>query len=134
MCLFEFEDETVKADGIVNLSFEVTNIGDRDGEEVVQVYVSDELATMLRPNKELAGFKRMAINAGETKTVHFSMRADQFSFLDTDMKWVVKAGEMTVRVGGSSEDIRLIDTFEFEETAYITGRDRGFFAKLKVIG
>jgi len=125
-------DKKVKADGIINLSCEVTNIGGRDGEEVVQIYVRDEVASMLRPSKELAGFKRVALKVGETKTVHFSMRADQFAFLDVDMNWIVEAGTMTVMVGGSSEDIRLSDTFEIENTAYVVGKDRGFFARAKV--
>lgn len=125
-------DKRVKADGIINLSVDVKNTSDRDGEEVVQIYVRDELASMLRPGRELAGFRRVEVKAGETKTVHFSMRADQFAFLDVDMKWVVEAGEMTMLVGSSSEDIRLTDTFEIENTAYIVGKDRGFYAKTAV--
>jgi beta-glucosidase len=122
-------DKTVKADGILRLSCEVTNTGDRDGEEVVQVYVSDDLASMLRPVKELAGFKRVAIKAGKTKPVHFEMKADQFAFLDVDMKWIVEAGQMTIEVGASSEDIRLSDTFEIVNTLNIDGKNRGFYAK-----
>ncbi len=125
-------DKKVKACGIINLSCDITNTGEMDGEEVVQVYVSDEVASMIRPNKELAGFSRVAIKAGETKTVHFSMRADQFAFLDTNMKWIVEEGQMTVRIGASSEDIRLINTFEIENTTYIDGKKRGFYAKSRV--
>ena len=125
-------DKTVSSEGMINLSCDITNIGDRDGEEVVQVYVSDDFASMLRPNMELAGFKRVAIEAGKTIRVHFTMRADQFAFLDTDMKWIVEAGLMTVKVGSSSKDIHLTDTFEIENTAYIVGKNRGFFAKAKV--
>jgi beta-glucosidase len=66
------------------------------------------------------------------KTVHFAMRADQFAFLDVDMRWVVEAGEMTVRVGGSSQDIRLTGTFVIENTAVIDPRRRGFYAKASV--
>ncbi|WP_199558853.1 glycoside hydrolase family 3 N-terminal domain-containing protein [Paenibacillus antibioticophila] len=123
------DKKKVKADGIIRLSFEVTNIGERDGEEVVQVYVSDDLSSVVRPVKELAGFQRIAIAAGEKKLVAFSLRADQFAFLDSKMDWIVEAGTMTVTVGGSSEDIRLSDTFEIENTAYIVGKDRGFYAK-----
>lgn len=125
-------DKTVNVDGVINLSVDVTNTGVRNGDEVVQVYVSDELASMVRPVKELAGFKRVAIEAGQTKTVHFTMKADQFAFLDANMKWVVEAGKMTVSVGASSEDIRLSDSFEIANTAYISGKDRGFYAKVEV--
>ena len=125
-------DKTVKAEGEINLSCDITNVGARDGEEVVQVYVTDDLASMLRPNMELAGFKRVFIEAGKTKRVTFTMRADQFAFLDKDMKWVVEAGTMTVKVGSSSNTIHLTDSFEIENTAYIDGKKRGFFAKTRV--
>ena len=87
---------------------------------------------MLRPFQELAGFQRIAIKAGEAKTVHFLLRADQFAFLDVDMQWIVEAGQMAVRIGASSEDIRLTGTFEIENTAGIVGKKRGFFAKARV--
>ena len=122
-------DKKVKSDGVINLSCDITNTGDRDGEEVIQVYVRDDLASMIRPNKELAGFARVAVEAGKTKTVHFSMKADQFAFLDIKMKWIVEAGTMTVSVGASSEDIRLVNKFQIENTAYIDSRKRGFYAK-----
>jgi beta-glucosidase len=122
-------DGTVKADGVMHLSCDITNSGERDGEEVVQVYVRDELASMVRPVQELAGFKRVALKAGETKTVHFTMRADQFAFLDVDMRWIVEAGEMAVRVGASSHDIRLTGSFVIENTALIEGKSRGFYAR-----
>ena len=122
-------DKSVKADGVIHLSCDVTNTGSMDGEEVVQVYVSDELASMIRPFKELAGFKRVPIGIGKTKTIHFEMRADQFAFLDADMKWIVEAGAMIVRIGASSEDIRLTGKFEIEETRHVIGSKRGFFAK-----
>jgi len=125
-------DKKIKADGTVHLSCDVMNAGDKDGEEVVQIYVRDELASMLRPNKELAGFARVVLKAGQTRKIHFYIRADQFAFLDVDMKWIVEAGEMSIQVGASSEDIRLEDKFEIENTAYIDGKNRGFFAKTKV--
>jgi beta-glucosidase len=125
-------DQKVNTGGMIKLSCDITNTGERDGEEVVQVYVTDELASMMRPNKELAGFARVAIESGKTKTVHFAMRADQFAFLDVNMKWIVEAGKMTVRIGGSSEDIRLTGVFEIENTSYIDGRNRGFYAKTRI--
>ena len=122
-------DKKVMANGTVHLSVDVKNTGARDGEEVVQVYVRDEKASMLRPGIELAGFKRVGLKAGETRKIHFYMKASQFAFLDVDMKWVVEAGEMTVKVGSSSEDIRLTESFDIENTAFIVGKNRGFFAK-----
>lgn len=120
--------KSVSANESVELSCGITNTGDRAGEEVVQVYVTDELSSMVRPAQELAGFYRVSLAPGETKTVHFSMRADQFAFLDREMRWVVEAGMMTVKVGASAKDIRLKDMFEIMDTAYIDGKKRGFYA------
>jgi beta-glucosidase len=119
---------TVQATGSVEISIDVTNTGDRDGEEVVQLYVRDDIASMVRPVKELAGFCRIAIPAGATKTVRLSVRADQFAFLDVDMRWLVEAGSMTVLVGASSSDIRQEGSFLIENSAIIDGQQRGFFA------
>jgi beta-glucosidase len=123
---------TVTADGAVQLSCDITNTGQQDGEEVVQVYVRDELSSMVRPVQELAGFNRVFVKAGETKTIHFTMRADQFAFLDVDMRWVVEAGQMTVNVGASSADIRLTGSFDIENSAVIDGKNRGFYATTTV--
>lgn len=121
--------ESVSAGGNVELSCVVANTGKRDGEEVVQVYVTDELASMMRPAQELAGFCHIGLKAGESKRVYFSMKADQFAFLDQDMHWLVEKGTMTVKVGSSSRDIRLTGSFEITDTAYIDGKKRGFYAK-----
>jgi beta-glucosidase len=122
-------DNEVKADGVLNVSCDVQNSGDTDGEEVVQVYVSDELASMVRPAQELAGFYRVQLKARETKRIHFTMKASQFAFLDDKMQWLVEAGKMTVKIGASSKDIRLTAGFEIGNSAYIDGKDRGFYAK-----
>ena len=113
----------------VEVSCTVTNTGKYDGDEVVQVYVTDEMACMLRPAQELAGFYRVLLKVGESKQVHFSMKVSQFAFLNKEMKWIVEAGNMTVRVGGSSKDIRLTGAFEITETSVIDGKNRGFYAK-----
>jgi beta-glucosidase len=119
----------INAESILNVSCDVQNAGDVDGEEVVQVYVTDELASMVRPAQELAGFYRVRLNAHETKRIHFTMKASQFAFLDTKMRWLVEAGKMTLKIGASSKDIRLTSGFEISNSAYIDGKDRGFYAK-----
>ncbi|GHU88079.1 beta-glucosidase [Clostridia bacterium] len=130
---FEYGNLNIStADGVSQISCFVKNVGKVDGEEVVQLYVSDELASMLRPYREFAGCKRVALKAGETKTVRFTVRDDQFAFLDKDMRWVVEQGEMTVQVGASSEDIRLKGSFQIEKTRIIEGHKRGFYAKTEV--
>lgn len=123
-------NEEVASDG--RISCEVTNTGSRDGEEVSQVYVIDMLASIVRPYMEFAGCKWVALKAEEKKTLRFSMRADQFSFLDADNRWVVEAGEMRVTVGASSKDIRLNRTFTITNTGYIDPQRRGFYADVQV--
>lgn len=125
-------DPTVDAEGTVTVQCDVTNTGERDGDEVIQLYVRDDLSSMVRPVQELAGFARVHIQAGQTKTVRFAMRADQFAFLSVDMKWIVESGAMTVRVGASSADIRLTGSFEIQNTRVIDGKTRGFYAAVTV--
>jgi beta-glucosidase len=120
------------ADGAVTVSFDVINTGERDGEEVAQLYVSDEYASLLRPAKEFAGAERIFLKAGERAGVKFAVRTDQFAFLDRDMNWVVEKGKMEVMVGASSEDIRLTGGFEITETKLIDGKSRGFYAVAEV--
>jgi beta-glucosidase len=123
----------IGADGVAQIRFDIVNTGGLDGEEVVQLYVSDEYASLLRPAKEFAGCKRFFLKAGERAAVKFTVRADQFAFLDGDMNWVVEKGKMNVMVGASSEDIRLRGSFDITETKRIEGKTRGFYAKGEVI-
>ncbi|PAD28708.1 glycoside hydrolase family 3 N-terminal domain-containing protein [Paenibacillus sp. 7523-1] len=122
-------DSETTSDGTVTVSCKLKNVGEMNGEEVVQVYVTDELASMIRPAKELAGFARVFLAAGQEKTVQFEMRADQFAFLSKEMEWIVEEGDMTVRLGSSSADLRLEGKFRITNTARIVGHKRGFFAK-----
>ncbi|MDR0884998.1 MAG: glycoside hydrolase family 3 C-terminal domain-containing protein [Clostridiales Family XIII bacterium] len=122
-------DSEVSAEDTLYLSCDITNMGQMDGEEVVQVYVSDDLASMVRPAQELAGFYRVKLRVGERKTVHFAMKVSQFAFLNTQMQWHVEAGSMTVKVGASSHDIRLTEAFEITNTTTVDGKTRGFYAK-----
>lgn len=122
-------DENVSSSGSVKISCSVTNSGKRDGEEVVQLYVTDLFSSMLRPAQELAGFYRVWLRAGETKQINFEIRADQFAFLDEKMRWMVEAGDMEIQIGSSSEKIFLTGTFRITDTAYIDGKKRGFYAR-----
>jgi beta-glucosidase len=130
---FEYSDlklsEKVSSGGVVEITCTVKNTGKRDGEEVVQLYVSDELAAMLRPYKEFAGAKRIPLKAGESRRVRFTLRPSQFAFLNQDMKWIVEEGDMIVRIGASSEDIRLTGIFHIEDSAEIEGSKRAFYAQ-----
>jgi len=98
--------------GQVTVSLKIKNVGDREGEEVVQLYVRDVVASLTRPVKELKGFKRVALEAGQVKRVTFKLSADQLAFYDKDVKLVVEPGMFEVMAGGSSEDIRLRGGFQ----------------------
>jgi beta-glucosidase len=86
----------------LSVSAVVSNTGERAGEEVVQLYVRDEVASVTRPVRALAGFRRVSLQPGETRTVRFTIGPEQLGFYDAAMQWVVEPGRFTVSVGGSS--------------------------------
>jgi beta-glucosidase len=109
---FEYSDLSVTpavmgSDGVATVSCTVRNTGTRAGDEVVQLYVRDILASVARPVLELKGFTRIHLAPGEQKDVTFTLPADQLSMLDRDMNRVVEPGAFRVLVGASSKDIRL---------------------------
>jgi beta-glucosidase len=114
----ELSSSEVATDGRVAISVSVHNAGDRDGEEVVQLYVNDRVASVTRPVKELAGFARIAIAAGESRRVTFHLDLGRLAFYDRDMQLVVEPGEVAIMIGASSEDVRL------EATLNVTGETR----------
>lgn len=93
----------LEADG-VTVSVDVTNTGDREGAEVVQLYVRDEAASVTRPVQELKGFERIVLAPGETQTVTFTLTPDDLQFWGLDDEWTVELGWFTVMVGSSSTD------------------------------
>ena len=125
----EVETPEVAPEGEIRVSLTVTNTGERDGEEVVQLYVSDDVASMVRPTMELAGFCRISVKKGENRRVRFAMKATQFAFLNEKMEWIVEKGSMTVKAGASAGDIRLQGSFAITETKVIDGKTRGFYAE-----
>ena len=116
----------------LKVEFDLSNTGDVYGDEVVQLYFSDKYATVIRPIKELCGFKRVGLAPGETRHLTFAVRDSQFAFLDTDMKWRVEKGEMKVEVAASVEDVRLFADFRIAETSFVEGKTRGFYADVTV--
>ena len=112
----------------IEISLDITNTGDKEGTEVVQLYLSDVKASMTRPVRELQGFRRVSLKPGEMKTLKFVINPNQMAFLDEDMKWKVEKGEFLIQVGASSEDIRLRGSYYVKNNAYIVGKDREFYA------
>jgi beta-glucosidase len=92
----------------------VTNGGDYDGEEVVQLYIRDHAASIIRPVKELKGFQKISLHKGESKTVTFELTGDKLSYLDETGKPVLESGKFSVFVGGNSKDV-LEGSFELKK-------------------
>lgn len=106
---FDFGAPAVEAtaDGGIRVSLDVTNSGDRDGREVVQVYVALPGSAVTRPVRELKGFANVAIASGTTESVVIEIPADDLAYYDTDLAgWIVEGGDYVVSVGASSRDLR----------------------------
>ncbi|MGB2622980.1 MAG: glycoside hydrolase family 3 N-terminal domain-containing protein [Candidatus Acidiferrum sp.] len=92
-------------DGTTHVSVDVTNTSQVRGDEVVQLYIRDEISSVTRPIKEMRGFQRISLDPGQTKTVDFSLGFDALSFLNRDMHRVVEPGDFKIMVGGNSVDL-----------------------------
>ena len=86
-------------DGSVTASVTITNTGDRDGDEIVQLYIHDIYATSTRPVKELKGFKKVHLAAGQSAQVEFTITADELSFYNHDLDWVCEPGDFDIFIG-----------------------------------
>ena len=95
----------INANGRLTVSAEVENTGQRAGDEVVQLYIRDVVASMSRPVKELKGFQRVTLQPGEKKRVEFVLDRERLGFWNREMKYVVEPGEFRVMVGSSSADV-----------------------------
>ena len=98
-------------DVLARVTFTVTNTGDRDGEEVPQLYVRDVTGSVETPHMALKNFDRVALRAGESRTVTFDLRHDDLALYNLKMEHVVEPGEFKVMVGAASNDIRLEGSF-----------------------
>jgi beta-glucosidase len=95
------------AGGTVTVTVPVTNAGTRAGDEVVQLYMRDPVASTSRPVKQLRGFARVALQPGETRAVSFTLSADQFALWSHDREWLIEPGVIELMVGSASDDIRV---------------------------
>lgn len=96
----------------IEVTLNVTNTGKYAGEEVVQLYLRDKFASLVRPVKELKDFQKIALKVGETKAVKFTIDKEKLAFYNQNLQWIAEAGEFDLMIGSSSADIRLKDTFE----------------------
>jgi beta-glucosidase len=85
----------------------ITNTGSRKGDEIVQLYVNDVVSSVITYESVLRGFERITLNPGETKEIKFVLKPSHLELLDRNMNSIVEPGEFEIRIGASSEDIRL---------------------------
>ena len=95
----------------LKLSLTVKNNGNKDGNEVVQVYVSDLFASITPDNKRLRAFDKVFIKSGDSKKVSFSIPAKDLSFVNLENKYILESGDFTVHVGGNSKDLTSLNFF-----------------------
>ncbi|WP_263560650.1 glycoside hydrolase family 3 N-terminal domain-containing protein [Paenibacillus polymyxa] len=106
---FSYERLTLSANSIragesVTVTVDVTNTGDREGAEVVQLYISDTVSSVTRPIRELKGFCKLVLQPGETRTVEFIVGSDQLQYIGRDLHPIVEAGRFSIQVGRHSKD------------------------------
>ena len=123
----------VTADEAVEVSCDVTNTGGRAGEEVVQLYVRDEVGSVTRPVRELRGFTRVALAPGETVRVTFELVVRALAFHDVALRRVVEPGEIAVLVGASSDDVRLTGRFSIIGGTREVGRSVAFTTPVRIV-
>lgn len=102
----KLDSKTMSPDGQITVAIPVTNTGNRDGIEVVQLYIRDVVGSIARPVKELKGFQRLSLKAGETATATFTIDASKLKFYNYDLKEVVEPGEFDVMVGPNSRELK----------------------------
>ncbi|WP_066220025.1 glycoside hydrolase family 3 N-terminal domain-containing protein [Formosa haliotis] len=99
--------KTKHSQSAIYVSFKVKNTGKRTGDEVVQLYIKDEVSSVTTYESQLRGFDRVTLKPGETKTVHFTLQPEDLELLDINMNWTVEPGTFEILVGSSSEAIHL---------------------------
>lgn len=110
---FQYSDLQISADnikdtGILEVSCKIKNIGPVEGKEVVQLYVHSNSSSVMRPARELRGFKKVSLEKGEEKTVSFTLKKRDFAYFNENINdWYVESGSYTIQIGSSLQDIRL---------------------------
>ncbi|HEX6193951.1 MAG TPA: fibronectin type III-like domain-contianing protein, partial [Chitinophagaceae bacterium] len=98
--------KTLKGNQVLTASVTVTNSGSTDGKEVVQLYIRDLVGSVTRPVKELKGFQKIDLKAGESKNVSFTITPEDLKFYNYDLKYDWEAGDFVIMIGGNSRDVK----------------------------
>jgi len=102
----KLSSSSLNADQTLTISIPVTNTGRFDGKEVVQLYIRDIVGSTTRPVKELKGFQKIDLKAGETKMVEFKITSEDLKFYNYDLKFDWEPGEFEIMIGGNSRDVK----------------------------
>lgn len=111
----KLDKNTISTGDSVCVSFKLTNTGNYAGEEVTQLYLRDEVASVVRPIKELKDFTKVMLQPGESRVISFVINKDKLSFYNKDLIWTAEPGNFRVMIGSASDDIRLKDSFVLKE-------------------
>lgn len=106
------EPKTTFQGGTIRVSADILNAGSNAGDEVVQLYLRDNVSSVVRPVKELKGFHKIRLAPGERRTVAFELTPEELAFYNRNLERVVEPGTFTVLLGRSSEDLPLRGEFE----------------------
>jgi beta-glucosidase len=128
-----YDHKPLAAGDHLALTVDVTNTGDRAGDEVVQLYVRLPQASVTRPVKELKGFQRLHLAAGERRSVRFVLQVNQCAYLDEAMQLVIEPGLLEIMIGTSSEHLPLHVSVPIEGPAAVVDRRGAFFSTAEVI-
>jgi beta-glucosidase len=90
----------------ITASITVTNNGNYDGEEVVQLYIVDPVASVAQPVKKLKGFQKIFLKKGESRQVNFTISKHELSFYNVDLKWIAEPGDFKVQIGTNSNEVK----------------------------
>ncbi len=129
---FSIQGKAATVGESVDISLTLTNIGVLAGDEVVQLYIRDEYASIPRPAKELKGYARVQLLPGECKTITFHLPINQLAFYDDHLSLVLEAGKIVVMVGSSSEDICLTGEFEITGGSKMPVQERVFYCPVDI--
>ncbi len=122
------EPATARVGETITVQVDVTNVGQRTGDEVVQLYVHQEVAHITRPLKELKAFRRITLEPQQTQTVKLKLAVNQLGFYDPDQRFVVAPGTVEVLIGSSSQDIHCTGTFEITGATTDISGQKVFFS------
>ena len=102
----KLSDTTLKTGKNITATINVTNTSNVDGKEVVQLYIRDMVGSITRPVKELKGFQKIELKAGETKSITFTISVNDLKFYNSYLKFVAEPGDFKVFIGGNSRDVK----------------------------